>query len=127
MRHITRGMLALVVLGAALPQALAQAPQPGPVDCSAPKAADLATICRTPDLLTMDGELDRAYRAARVRWTASLSNSVRVMHIEWLEKRRACGADADCIMKRIVEQIRELDANRPSDPTWILDQGPRKK
>lgn len=107
--------------------ALAQSGQPGPVNCAAPRGADEATICRTPDLLTMDGELDRAYRAARTRWTASLSNSVRVMQLDWLKKRQACGANAQCIMKRIVEQIRELDANRPSDPLWILDKGPAKK
>ena len=127
MRRAIRGLLAIATLGGAVPASLAQAPQPGPVDCAAPKGADEATICRTTDLLTMDGELDRAYRAARIRWTASLSNSVKIMHLEWLEKRRACGTDAACLMKRIVEQIRELDANRPSDPTWILDQGPRKK
>lgn len=127
MRRNALRLLAVFVASTATATAFAQAPQPGPVNCAAPKGADEATICRTPDLLAMDGELDRAYRAARTRWTASLSNSVRVMHLEWLKKRQACGANADCIMKRIVEEIRELDANRPSDPTWILDQGPKKK
>lgn len=107
--------------------AMAQPAEPRPVDCRAPRGADETTICRTPDLVAMDGELDRAYRAARVRWTASLSNSIRVMHLDWLKRRQACGADADCIMARIVEEIRELDANRPTDPRWILDRGPAKK
>ena len=126
MRALTFSFAALALSVAASGALAQQAAQPGPVNCAAPKGADEATICRTPDLVTMDGELDRAYRAARARWTASLSNSVRVMHLDWLKKRQACGANAECIMTRIVEQIRELDANRPSDPRWILDPGPKK-
>src|SRR5262245_28116222 len=55
------------------------------IDCSVATAADEVAICGSADLRTMDGELDRAYRAARVRWTSSMSNSVRVMQEEWLK------------------------------------------
>ena len=58
---------------------------------------------------------------AQIKWTMLRA------HLDWLKKRQACGANAECIMTRIVEQIRELDANRPSDPRWILDPGPKKK
>ncbi len=79
-------------------------------------------ICESEKLKLMDGELDRAYRAARVRLTASLSNSVKVMHEEWIKTRRKpCGADEKCLMARIIEEIKELDASRPNNPTWILE------
>ncbi|KAB2912013.1 MAG: hypothetical protein F9K29_20740 [Hyphomicrobiaceae bacterium] len=95
-----------------------------PVDCRRAQAADEVAICNSPDLLIMDGELDRAYRAARVRWTASMSNSVKIMHESWVKERARCGADRTCLMARIVEQIKALDNMRPESPTWILDGKP---
>lgn len=93
-----------------------------PIDCSAAASEDEVAICSSDDLRTMDGELDRAYRAARVRWTASMSNSVKLMHEEWIKERRKCGADRQCLMARIVEQIQALDKMRPESPTWILEK-----
>jgi uncharacterized protein YecT (DUF1311 family) len=93
-----------------------------PIDCASAAAADELAICRSEDLRTMDGELDRAYRAARVRWTASMSNSVKVMQEEWIKERRKCGEDPKCLMERIVEQIIALDKMRPDSPTWLLEK-----
>lgn len=98
-----------------------------PINCAAATAADEMTICKSEDLRTMDGELDRAYRAARVRWTSSMSNSVKVMHEEWVKERRKCGSDRTCLMDRIVEQIKALDKMRPDSPTWILDKAKPSK
>jgi uncharacterized protein len=93
-----------------------------PVDCNAPNGADEVAICKNEKLKIMDGELDRAYRAARVRLTASLSNSIKVMHEDWIKTRRKpCADNEKCLMARIIEEIKELDASRPSKPTWILE------
>jgi uncharacterized protein len=92
-----------------------------PIDCNAPVGQDEAAVCKSDDLRAMDGELDRAYRAARVRWTASMSNSVKAMQEDWINERRKCGADEKCLMNRMVEQIKALDAMRPKSPTWILE------
>lgn len=99
--------------------------QADPIDCKATEAKDEAAICKSADLRAMDGEVDRAYRAARVRWTASMSNSVKAMQEDWLKKRRECGADEKCLMNRMVEQIKALDAMRPKSPTWILEDKKR--
>lgn len=96
-----------------------------PVNCQAATAVDEIAICNDEDLRTMDGELDRAYRAAGVRWTASMSNSVKAMHQDWLEQRRNCGADRKCLLDRMVEQITALDKMRPRSPTWILERRKR--
>jgi uncharacterized protein len=95
--------------------------QADPIECKAPVGKDEVAICRSHDLRAMDGELDRAYRAARVRWTASMSNSVKAMQEDWIKERRKCGADEKCLMDRMVEQIKALDAMRPKSPTWILE------
>jgi len=100
---------------------IAASADPGPVNCDTAKAADDISICASRDLMAMDGEMDRAYRAARTRWTASISNSIKVAQQEWIEKRRACGANTGCLMDAYVKQIKELDEQRPKDPKWILE------
>jgi uncharacterized protein len=80
--------VAATLLLIAVPMAQAQT-----IDCKVTVASDEVAICRSADLRTMDGELDRAYRAARVRWTSSMSNSVRVMQEEWIKERRKCRPD----------------------------------
>jgi uncharacterized protein len=92
-----------------------------PVGCQKAAAQDEIAICKRQDLRLMDGEVDRAYRAARERWTASMSNSVKVMRQDWLKERRKCGSDETCLMNRMIDEIKALDAMRPSSPTWILD------
>jgi uncharacterized protein len=114
---LARSAFALALLSSGVSIALAE-----PVNCSIAAGEDEAAICRSKELLIMDGELDRAYRAARVRWTASMSNSVKVMHEEWVKERRKCGADQACLMARMVEQIAALDRMRPDSPTWILEK-----
>lgn len=99
----------------------------GAIDCTRAVAIDELAICNSEDLRTMDGELDRAYRAARVRWTASMSDSVKVMHEDWIKERRACGADQACLMARMVAQIEALDKIRPERPTWILEKAKPSK
>jgi uncharacterized protein len=108
-------------LGPAISQS-ASAAEPAPVDCQSPKAADEVAICANQDLRTLDGEMDRAYRAARIRWTASMSGSVKAAQLDWLKKRAACGADTRCLFDRYVEQITWLDSYRPPSPTWLLDK-----
>jgi hypothetical protein len=39
-------------------------------------------ICANQDLRTLAGEFDRAYRAAGIRWTASMSGSVKAAQIQ---------------------------------------------
>lgn len=95
------------------------------VKCQAATDVDEIAICNDEDLCTMDGELDRAYRSARVRWTASMSNSAKVVHQDWLKQRRDCQADPKCLMDRMVEQIAALDKMRPRWPTWILESRKR--
>ena len=113
----TRPTLAFAMLLSTALWAVAQ-----PIDCSSAASEDEVAICNSEDLRTMDGELDRAYRAARVRWTASMSNSVKAMHEDWIKERRKCGADQACLMARMVEQIQALDRMRPESPTWILEK-----
>ena len=114
--------IAATLLLITVPMAQAQT-----IDCTLAAAADEVAICRSADLRTMDGELDRAYRAARVRWTSSMSNSVRVMQEEWVKERRKCGADEECLMNRMIEQIAALDKMRPESPRWILETGKSPK
>jgi uncharacterized protein len=114
--------VAATLLLIAVPMAQAQT-----IDCKVTVAPDEVAICRSADLRTMDGELDRAYRAARVRWTSSMSNSVRVMQEEWIKERRKCGADEECLMNRMIEQIAALDKMRPESPRWILETGKSPK
>jgi uncharacterized protein len=51
-----------------------------------------------------------------------MSNSVKVMHEEWIKERRKCGADQQCVMACIVEPIQALDKMRSQSPTWILEE-----
>lgn len=126
-RNIVAGAAALLLLWAHPHPARAQAPEPGLVNCKAPSPAlDVKTICATPDLMVLDGEMDRAYRAARIRWTSSLSNSIKVVQIDWLKDRAKCGADAKCIFSAYVKRITELDKERPDSPTWLLDMNKPK-
>lgn len=113
----TQSAFALALLSSSASIALAE-----PVNCGTAAGADELAICRSKELLIMDGELDRAYRAARVRWTASMSNSVKVMREEWIKERRKCGADQACLMARMLEQIAVLDKMRPESPAWILEK-----
>jgi uncharacterized protein len=96
--------------------------EPGPVKCQSAKAADEVAICAIPDLRTLDEEMDRAYRAARIRWKAPMSRSVKTGQQDWLKQRAACGSDTKCLFDRYVEQITWLDSYRPSSPTWLLDK-----
>ena len=118
---VASGHAARMILVAALLAVGALGTHAAPIDCKTAVAKDEVTICKSGDLRAMDGELDRAYRAARARWTASMSNSVKAMQLDWLKARRKCGADEKCLMKRMVEQIKALDAMRPKSPTWILE------
>src|SRR5262245_7711335 len=112
---LAQSAFALALLSGSASIALAE-----PVSCSIAAGEDELAICMSKELRIMDGELDRTYRAARERWTASMSNSVKVMHEEWIKERRKCGADQVCLMARMVEQITALDNMRPGSPSWIL-------
>jgi uncharacterized protein len=118
---VASGLAARALLVVALLAVCALGIHAAPIDCKTAVAKDEVTICKSGDLRAMDGEVDRAYRAARVRWTASMSNSVKAMQEDWIKARRKCGADEKCLMNRMVEQIRALDAMRPKSPTWILE------
>jgi len=99
----------------------AQAVEPGPVDCKRAVSDDEVAICASEELKILDEEMHRAYRAARMRWTSSLSNSIKLAQQDWLKKRARCGPDTKCLFDRYVEQITELDKQRPDTPLWILE------
>jgi uncharacterized protein len=49
------------------------------------------------------------------------------MQEEWIKERRKCGADEECLMNRMIEQITALDKMRPDSPRWILETGKSPK
>ena len=59
--------------------------------------------------------------AGRHRW----GNAAKPMHEHWLEERRICGADRNCLIDRVVAPIKALDNTRHDPPTWIPDASKR--
>lgn len=120
-------LLASALLGAACPAGASAS-----FDCTKARTVVERTICASPDLSRLDGELGKAYRALRERATAQDRDRLLADQRAWIAARdRSCGAAAlaqpereRCLREAIVARLAVL-APPPDSPVTAAARGAR--
>lgn len=71
-------------------------------------AADEAAICKNIDLNDMDVRMATTFELLREVLPMGSRGTLETAQIEWLEKRRACGANLDCLAAAYANRMAEL-------------------
>ena len=77
-------------------------------DCAKAATATEKTICGSFDLASMDRSVALAFRRVLERQTPQKLTELHQAQKEWLQKRDACGSDADCIDDQQWQRVEEL-------------------
>lgn len=89
--------------------ALAGPTQAASFDCrAAGLAADEAAICQNIDLNDMDVRMATTFELLREVLPMGSRGALETAQIEWLEKRRACEADLNCLAAAYANRMAEL-------------------
>lgn len=89
----------------ALPQPL----QAASFDCRTPGLApDEVAICQNIDLNDMDVRMVTTFELLREVLPMGSRGALETSQIEWLEKRRACEANLDCLAAAYASRMAEL-------------------
>jgi len=89
----------------AIPQPL----QAASFDCRTPDLApDEAAICQNIDLNDMDVRMVTTFELLREVLPMGSRGALESSQIEWLEKRRACEANLDCLAAAYASRMAEL-------------------
>jgi uncharacterized protein len=84
-------------------------------DCASARNEDEETICSIRDLGDLDSEMAGLYRDLEGRLPVSLQRMLLAMQRGWLQSRRACGADDQCLSEHYLARIAELRALADTD------------
>jgi uncharacterized protein YecT (DUF1311 family) len=119
----TRAMLASPARPRPVPFATRAAQGPS-FDCNRASTTTEETICRVPDLAVLDARIGGAYAAARAAAPspAAAARLARQQRI-WLQRRAACGADANCLRETLASRLQALGGGDSS--LAPAAQGPR--
>lgn len=71
-------------------------------------SADEAAICKNIDLNDMDVRMATTFELLREVLPMGSRGALETAQIEWLEKRRACGANLDCLAAAYANRMAEL-------------------
>jgi len=113
-------LMILAILFAGPMQAQAGPPS---FDCGNANADDEIAICSSTELSELDNLMDAGFQFLRLRYGKTQANQVAR---PLLRLRQACGADADCIMKRQVDAIKTYQQlGAPIRlPDWVSASAP---
>ncbi|MBC2773962.1 hypothetical protein H6M51_13950 [Rhizobium sp. AQ_MP] len=107
-RFLTSSLAALT-LAAPLITALPQSARAASFDCRTPGLApDEAAICQNIDLNDMDVRMVTTFELLREVLPMGSRGALETAQIEWLEKRRACEANLDCLAAAYASRMAEL-------------------
>ncbi len=84
-------------------------------DCATARNEDEETICSIRDLSNLDSEMAGLYRELEQRLPLSLQRMLLAMQRGWLQSRRACGTDNQCLFEHYLARIAELRALADTD------------
>ena len=84
----------------------ALSPAPESEDCLHAGSAAERTICASPELTSLDDELDSAFADALER--SDDRDRIRAGQDDWLARRDHCGADQECLARAMRNRISEL-------------------
>ena len=98
-------------------QAGAGAPPSPSFSCARAGSAAELTICRQPDLASLDQQLAQAYADAKSASPDGAAALLARQHL-WRGRRDACGSDGSCLRRAMTDRIAELRA-----PTAIAAVG----
>jgi uncharacterized protein len=91
---LTTASLALLLCASAVAQAREADPS---FNCHRARSADEITICHNPELAEMDNTLAYLYSTVRKQLRPSARKNFQQDEAYWLQQRRDCGRDQDCI------------------------------
>src|SRR5262245_24310811 len=87
-------------------------------DCDTARHADERTVCSTPGMSRVDGNMNRFYRKLMGELGPHGRLWLRAEQREWLAYRRSCGSDVTCIRlayRERVQSYRSLARHRGID------------
>ena len=93
-------------------------------DCARATAPSAREICANPRLAQLDAEMAAAYVAAKAGSPARRQAKVAAEQHEWLRQRNACGADASCLERTLLERLGQLQASAPTAGTTGIGATP---
>ncbi|MVT64838.1 DUF1311 domain-containing protein [Bradyrhizobium pachyrhizi] len=90
--------------------AFASAAHAASFDCRTHQKVDEVAICGDPNLSSLDEVMSRAY--GRLRSTLPKEEAARLKEaqVRWLNERRACASDRECLTSKYHERISDLNA-----------------
>ncbi len=101
--------LAAFTLASPLLIALPQPVQAASFNCRTPGLApDEAAICQNIDLNDMDVRMVTTFELLREVLPMGSRGALETSQIDWLEKRRACEANLDCLAAAYASRMAEL-------------------
>jgi uncharacterized protein len=101
--------LAAIAFASPMVIALPQPLQAASFDCRTPDLApDEAAICQNIDLNDMDVRMVTTFELLREILPMGSRGALETSQIEWLEKRRACEANLDCLAAAYASRMAEL-------------------
>ena len=101
------------ILGAAAavcaPGVLVPAVQAASFDCAKAISADEKAICASRTLSDKDVEMATKYQFLRGLFAMGVRGEMQDQQQRWLEQRKLCGSDANCLAGSYQTRIAELD------------------
>ena len=105
-------LLALLLLGFGAGEAIA-------FDCAKAQRDDEKAICADAKLKALDDAMSDAYRDSMARLGPREKEALRLSQRIWLDGRKNCGGDGQCLDLRISDRLRALRPQAASGPGGI--------
>jgi uncharacterized protein YecT (DUF1311 family) len=102
------GLLAGVVLTAAIAIMFLRSGKPPSFDCYSALDADEQEICRNSELAELDRSLAVAYSVLRAHLDKDKQNALVADENAWRERRKSCNKDDACIRAAYITRLRQL-------------------
>ncbi len=96
-------------------------------DCSMARGEDEEMICSIRELGDLDSDMAGLYRELEERLPLSLQRMLLAMQRGWLQSRRACGSDEQCLTEHYLARIAELKALADADFNGRDDRSARPR
>lgn len=84
-------------------------------NCNSARGEDEETICSIREIGELDTEMAGLYRQLEESLSPSLQRMLLAMQRGWLQSRRACGSDDECLSEHYLARIAELKALAEAD------------
>ncbi len=81
------------------------------IDCGKARGADETAICENRSLLVLDERLADAMVFATADMSAPDRKKLDREQLDWVKKRKSCGADPACLEETYLDRITELEGH----------------